>query len=120
MAIKRDYASFWHSPSWAVLIFLGLQAYEWTHLIFGEGMSIRHPPHNFPNATTLFGATFFILTGFHGMHVTGGVIYLACLLIRSMTGAYSATYAYPVEIAGLYWHFVDLVWILIFTFVYLI
>jgi cytochrome c oxidase subunit III len=52
--------------------------------------------------------------------VSGGVIYLSCLLIRSMTGAYSVTYAYPVEIAGLYWHFVDLVWILIFTFVYLI
>jgi cytochrome c oxidase subunit 3 len=102
------------------LCFLGLQAYEWTHLIFGEGMSIRHPPHNFPNATTLFGATFFILTGFHGMHVTGGVIYLTCLLIRAMRRAYSAEYAYPVEIAGLYWHFVDLVWILIFTFVYLI
>jgi cytochrome c oxidase subunit 3 len=102
------------------LIFLSCQAYEWTHLIFGEGMSIRHPPHNFPNATTLFGATFFILTGFHGMHVTGGVIYLLCLLIRAMGGAYSAEYAYPVEIAGLYWHFVDLVWILIFTFVYLI
>jgi heme/copper-type cytochrome/quinol oxidase subunit 3 len=102
------------------VIFLGLQAYEWTHLIFGEGMSIRSAPHDFPNATTLFGATFFILTGFHGMHVTGGVIYLICLLIRSMTGAYSADYAYPVEIAGLYWHFVDLVWILIFTFVYLL
>jgi heme/copper-type cytochrome/quinol oxidase subunit 3 len=54
------------------------------------------------------------------MHVTGGVIYLTCLLIRAMRGAYSAEYAYPVEIAGLYWHFVDLVWILIFTFVYLI
>ena len=102
------------------LIFLSLQAYEWTHLIFGEGMSIRHPPHNFPHATTLFGATFFILTGFHGMHVSGGVIYLTCLLIRAMRGAYSVEYAYPVEIAGLYWHFVDLVWILIFTFVYLL
>jgi cytochrome c oxidase subunit III len=102
------------------LIFLGLQAYEWTHLIFGEGLSIRHPPHDFPNATTLFGATFFILTGFHGMHVSGGVIYLLCLFIRATRGAYSANYAYPVEIAGLYWHFVDLVWILIFTFVYLL
>ena len=101
-------------------IFLGLQAYEWTHLIFGKGLTIRSAPHDFQEATTLFGATFFILTGFHGMHVTGGVIYLTCLLIRSMTGAYSADYAYPVEIAGLYWHFVDLVWILIFTFVYLI
>jgi heme/copper-type cytochrome/quinol oxidase subunit 3 len=104
----------------AGVVFLGLQAYEWTHLIFGEGLSIRSAPHQFPDATTLFGATFFILTGFHGMHVTGGVIYLTCLLIRSLTGAYSADYAYPVEIAGLYWHFVDLVWILIFTFVYLI
>ena len=102
------------------LIFLSLQAYEWTHLIFGEGMSIRHPPHNFPHATTLFGATFFILTGFHGMHVSGGVIYLTSLLIRAMRGAYSVEYAHPVEIAGLYWHFVDLVWILIFTFVYLL
>jgi cytochrome c oxidase subunit 3 len=102
------------------VFFLGCQAYEWSHLIFDEGMSVRYPPHNFPNATTLFGATFFILTGFHGMHVSGGVIYLFCLFVRSVRGAYSAEYAHPVEIAGLYWHFVDLVWILIFTFVYLI
>jgi heme/copper-type cytochrome/quinol oxidase subunit 3 len=81
-------------------IFLGLQAYEWTHLIFGEGLSIRHPPHNFPNATTLFGATFFILTGFHGMHVTGGVIYLTSLLLRSLGGAYSANYAHPSTSCG--------------------
>jgi cytochrome c oxidase subunit 3 len=102
------------------VVFLGLQAYEWSHLIFGAGMTIRQPPHDFPDATTLFGATFYILTGFHGMHVSGGVIYLFCVLMRAMRGAYSAEYAYPVEIAGLYWHFVDLVWILIFTFVYLL
>ena len=101
------------------LIFLGCQAYEWTHLIFGEGMSIRHPPHDFPNATTLFGATF-VLTGFHGMHDGWGDLSNVSVLIRAMSGAYSAQYAYPIEIVGLYWHFVDLVWILIFTFVYLI
>lgn len=102
------------------VIFLGLQVYEWTHLISGLGMGISSPPSSFPDATTLFGATFFVLTGFHGMHVTAGVIYLFCVLIRAMRGAYSAQYAHPVEIVGLYWHFVDLVWILIFTFVYLI
>jgi heme/copper-type cytochrome/quinol oxidase subunit 3 len=69
---------------------------------------------------SLFSTTFFIITGFHGMHVTGGVIYLLCILLRGMSGAYSSSNYSPVEIAGLYWHFVDLVWIMVFTFVYLI
>ncbi len=98
------------------LVFLGLQAYEWTHLMTDKGMGITGNPYG----SAHFGATFFVLTGFHGMHVTGGVIYLICLLVRGSLGKYSAAHAYPVEIAGLYWHFVDLVWILIFTFVYLI
>jgi cytochrome c oxidase subunit 3 len=90
------------------LLFLGMQAREWTHLIVTEGLSIK---------TSLFSATFFVLTGFHGMHVTGGVIYNTVMLARGMAGKLR----YPIlEIAGLYWHFVDLVWILIFTFVYLI
>jgi len=93
------------------LIFLGMQAREWTLLIGTEGLSIK---------TSLFSATFFLLTGFHGCHVTGGVIYLGTILAKSLTGAYGAADAKVVEIAGLYWHFVDLVWILIFTFVYLI
>jgi len=90
------------------LMFLGMQAREWTHLIGVEGLSIK---------TSLFAATFFILTGFHGCHVTGGVVYLFGQLVKAMRG--TATYA-GVEITGLYWHFVDLVWILIFTFIYLI
>jgi heme/copper-type cytochrome/quinol oxidase subunit 3 len=102
------------------LIFLGLQAYEWTHLIssppHGRGVGISGNPYG----AAQFGTTFFVLTGFHGMHVTGGVIYLITLLIRSLFGKYSAQHYHPIEIAGLYWHFVDLVWILIFTFVYLI
>jgi heme/copper-type cytochrome/quinol oxidase subunit 3 len=101
-------------------IFLGIQAYEWTHLITGEGMGVNSPPSHFPEATSLFSTTFFVLTGFHGMHVSGGVIYLLCLLIRAFMGKYTVDSAYHVEIAGLYWHFVDLVWILIFTFVYLL
>jgi heme/copper-type cytochrome/quinol oxidase subunit 3 len=60
------------------------------------------------------------MTGFHGCHVAGGVILLSCIFIQSLLGAYSANHYSPVELAGLYWHFVDLVWIILFTVVYLI
>ena len=89
--------------------FLGMQAREWTHLI-GHVMTLT--------SKGLFGATFFVLTGFHGCHVTGGVIYLSSVLANA--GSFSKDNHNAVEIVGLYWHFVDLVWILIFTFVYLI
>jgi cytochrome c oxidase subunit 3 len=146
------------------LCFLGLQAFEWTKLIAREGQSISKDN---------FGATFFILTGFHGCHVLGGVIYLSAVLGRSMrgtltavttalaailgalamvvvtsatasalvgiaaaivaagfvylaawlgrgaAGVYTADSNNEVEIVALYWHFVDLIWILVFTFVYL-
>jgi len=94
------------------LFFLGCQAYEWTHLIHDT-----LPKHNLAFSKDLFATTFFVLTGFHGMHVTGGVIYNICVLTAVTRGRYQAKH---VEIAGLYWHFVDLVWILIFTFVYLL
>lgn len=97
------------------LIFLGLQAYEWTHLI-QHGLTLTSNPYG----SYLFGTTFFLITGFHGAHVTVGVIYLTIIALRGMKGKYSAENANGVEIAGLYWHFVDLVWILVFTFVYLI
>jgi cytochrome c oxidase subunit 3 len=93
-------------------IFVSLQAYEWTHLIH-RGLHINQNPWG----ATLFGTSFFLVTGFHGLHVTGGVIYNTCVLVAVSRGRYQAKH---VEIAGLYWHFVDLVWILIFTFVYLI
>jgi cytochrome c oxidase subunit 3 len=93
-------------------LFLGLQAYEWSHLIHG-GMTLTGNPFG----SALFGATFYILTGFHGMHVTGGVLYLSFMLIQYSRG--KAGYD-QLEIAGLYWHFVDLIWILVFTFVYLL
>ena len=94
------------------LLFLGCQAYEWTHLL-----TERLPEIGISFSSHLFATTFFVLTGFHGMHVTAGVLYNSCVLAACLRGRYGAKH---VEIAGLYWHFVDLVWILIFTFVYLI
>jgi cytochrome c oxidase subunit 3/cytochrome o ubiquinol oxidase subunit 3 len=68
----------------------------------------------------LFGSTFFTLTGFHGGHVLVGVLWLLTLLFRSFQGKLGPDKALLVELAGLYWHFVDVVWIVIFTVVYLI
>jgi heme/copper-type cytochrome/quinol oxidase subunit 3 len=93
------------------IIFLSLQAYEWNKLIVHEGQSITKDN---------FGATFFILTGFHGCHVFSGVVYLGCILAAALRGRYSAENSNSVEIVALYWHFVDLIWILVFTFVYLL
>jgi heme/copper-type cytochrome/quinol oxidase subunit 3 len=90
--------------------FLGFQAYEFTHF-YHVGLTLQ---------TNLFGSTFFILTGFHGAHVTIGVIWLLLLWIDAFRGRLGPERALRVEIAGLYWHFVDIVWIAIFTLVYLI
>ena len=96
-------------------IFVGLQAYEWTHLI-ERGLLIFGNPWG----ATLFGASFYIITGFHGLHVTAGVIYLLTIY-RVISRVKDMRYNYMVtEIAGLYWHFVDLVWIMVFTFIYLL
>jgi heme/copper-type cytochrome/quinol oxidase subunit 3 len=70
--------------------------------------------------TNLFGSTFFVLTGFHGAHVTVGAIWLLSLWLYSLRRGIPASKSLIVEIAGLYWHFVDVVWIVIFTVVYLI
>src|SRR5438046_6171972 len=93
-------------------MFLGCQAYEWTHLL-----GHRLPELGIEFSNSLFATTFFILTGFHGMHVTGGVIYNTCVLAAVNRGRYEAK---DVDIAGRYWHLVYLVWMLIFSFVYLL
>jgi heme/copper-type cytochrome/quinol oxidase subunit 3 len=90
--------------------FLGFQVYEFNHFVH-EGLTL---------STNVFGSSFFVLTGFHGAHVTGGVIWLITLWIMAARGKLPATESLKVEIAGLYWHFVDIVWIVIFTLVYLI
>ena len=82
------------------------------------------PDHGLSGAaisgSTLFGPMFYAITGFHGMHVTGGVIYLIVILIHGVRGRYTAEFNHEVEIVGLYWHFVDLIWIMVFTFIYLL
>ena len=97
--------------------FVGMQMFEWSKLILDEGVR----PWANPMGASQFGAAFFMITGFHGMHVTGGVIYLLVVAFRVKNGFYERRgndYSI-VEIAGLYWHFVDLVWVFIFAFFYL-
>jgi cytochrome c oxidase subunit 3 len=94
------------------LLFLSGQAYEWTKLIH-EGARLSTNPWGVPQ----FSATFFIITGFHGGHVSVGVLYLLATAVR---WALRRIQPESVEIAGLYWHFVDLVWVFIFTLLYLI
>jgi len=76
--------------------------------------------HDLTLSTSLFGSTFFVLTGFHGAHVTGGVIWLLLLVSLAWRGQLDRRDYTKVEVAGLYWHFVDIVWIAIFTIIYLI
>jgi heme/copper-type cytochrome/quinol oxidase subunit 3 len=92
------------------LIFIGFQAYEFNAFL-GEGLRID---------TNLFGTTFFTLTGFHGAHVTLGIVWLLILFVMGRKGRLGPASALDVEIVGLYWHFVDIVWIVIFTLLYLI
>ena len=97
-------------------IFVGMQAFEWTKLIVDEGIR----PWGNPMGAPQFGASFFMITGFHGLHVSIGVIYLAVVALKVLKGDYEASGNYEiVEITGLYWHFVDLVWVFIFAFFYL-
>jgi heme/copper-type cytochrome/quinol oxidase subunit 3 len=92
------------------LTFIGGQVYEFTEF-YREGLHL---------STNLFGSTFFILTGLHGAHVVVGIIWLLSLWARSMQGRLGQDKSEAVEIGGLYWHFVDVVWIVIFTAVYLV
>ncbi|OZG70731.1 bb3-type cytochrome oxidase subunit IV [Hahella sp. CCB-MM4] len=95
--------------------FVGMQAFEWSKLI-AEGV---RPWWN-PMGAAQFGSCFFMITGFHGLHVSIGVIYLLTVAFKVFRGDYERRGNYQiVEIAGLYWHFVDLVWVFIFAFFYL-
>ena len=96
--------------------FVGMQAFEWSKLI-REGVR----PWGNPMGAEQFGSSFFMITGFHGLHVSAGVVYLLVVASRLLRGFYDrrgGNYQI-VEIAGLYWHFVDLVWVFIFAFFYL-
>jgi heme/copper-type cytochrome/quinol oxidase subunit 3 len=98
------------TTSFLGIVFLSGQAFEFTEF-YREGLSLH---------TNMFGTTFFVLTGFHGAHVTVGVLILMSIFALSLKGHITEEHALNVELAGLYWHFVDIVWIVIFTLVYLI
>jgi cytochrome c oxidase subunit 3 len=132
MAVKFGYqknrqVTFWLLIATALLgaSFVGMQAFEWTKLIIDEGVR----PWSNPMGAPQFGAAFFMITGFHGTHVTFGVIFLVIIAIKVIKGDFDnerpgfmtgrkGRYE-MVETMGLYWHFVDLVWVFIFAFFYL-
>jgi len=91
-------------------VFLGGQYFEFTTFIH-EGLTLQ---------SNLFGSTFFTLTGFHGLHVTVGVIILMSFYVMALRNRVTPEQHLNIELAGLYWHFVDIVWIVIFTVVYLL
>jgi len=93
----------------AGLFFIGMQVYEFSHFMH-KGLGYT---------TNLFGSSFYTLTGFHGAHVTVGVIWLTTVFILALRGKIPPEKALNLELAALYWHFVDVVWIVIFPVVYL-
>jgi cytochrome c oxidase subunit 3 len=123
MAVNMGYRGDRNKAFWLMLatagfgvMFVSMQAFEWTKLIM-EGVRLWSNPMG----ASQFGSTFFMITGFHGLHVSAGVIYLVVVARRIRSGFYDRTRGNyeMVEIAGLYWHFVDLVWVFIFAFFYL-
>ena len=114
-----DLARFRKNMIWTILggiVFLGLQYWEWSHFMLDLNLWFTNNAYGSP----LFGTTFYVITGFHGMHVTAGVIYLIIILIKGWNGLYLGEgQSNYIEILGLYWHFVDLVWIFLFPMLYL-
>ena len=111
------------------LTFLGCQAWEWTHFIMGDPGHLSEASGNFMGANLTqnqygppaFADFFFFITGFHGFHVFSGVVFNFMVYYRTVTGMYDRRGHYEmVEKVGLYWHFVDLVWVFVFTFFYLV
>lgn len=93
------------------LIFLGGQVYEFHHFVHEKGLTL---------SSNVFGSTFYLLTGTHGVHVALGVLWLFSWLLYTWSPKFHWANALDIETAGLYWHFVDIVWIVIFTAVYLV
>ena len=110
--------------------FVGVQAYEYTHLVHdgflpsgyrpGSELAERAAEGLLPVSVGVYGSSFYTMTGFHGFHVTVGVICMSFVTWKAYRGAYTKEDHRGVEVVGLYWHFVDLVWIILFTIVYLV
>lgn len=108
---RRNSALWLFLTAFGGAIFLGCQVYEFTYFVVHDDMTLK---------SNLFSSTFFLLTGFHGAHVTVGVIYLLTLAALAWKGRIGPEKSLNVEIAGLYWHFVDVIWIVIFPLIYLV
>jgi cytochrome c oxidase subunit III len=107
----RTFAWWWVLTIILGALFLGGTAREWHHLIYDEGLTIQ---------TNLFGTTYYSLVGLHAFHVTVGLLGLLSVAIFSAFGFVKQEHAYRVEVLSLYWHFVDAVWVVVFTVVYII
>jgi cytochrome c oxidase subunit III len=107
----RSFALWWLLTIALGVIFLAGTASEWRHLIYDEGLTIQ---------TNLFGTTYYSLVGLHAFHVTVGVLALAAVLLFTVLGHVGQQHAERVEVLSLYWHFVDAVWVVVFTVVYIV
>jgi cytochrome c oxidase subunit 3/cytochrome o ubiquinol oxidase subunit 3 len=107
----RTFSLWWLLTIVLGAIFLGGTAQEWRHLIYEEGLTIQ---------TNLFGTTYYCLVGLHAFHVTVGLLMLASVSIFTVLGHMKEKYTGRMEVLSLYWHFVDAVWVVVFTVVYLI
>ncbi|MDW8130825.1 MAG: cytochrome c oxidase subunit 3 family protein [Bryobacterales bacterium] len=103
-------------------VFLGIKYVEYSHK-FHEGLLpgrfYRHPGDPVPNVHIFF-SLYFVMTGLHGLHVVAGMIAIGWVLRRALRGDFSASYYSPVDLAGLYWHLVDMIWIYLFPLLYLV
>jgi cytochrome c oxidase subunit III len=105
------FSSWWALTVILGAIFLGGTAREWNKLIYHDGLTI---------STNLFGTTFYSLVGLHASHVIVGLTMLSIVLIFALTGKLKSEHSRQVEVLSLYWHFVDAVWVVVFTVVYII
>ena len=107
----RNFSRWWFSTIALGVIFLYGTATEWRRLIYKDGLTI---------STNLFGTTYYSLVGLHGFHVVVGLLCLTLVLGFALTGRVKQEHAYRVDVLSLYWHFVDAVWVVVFTVVYVL
>jgi cytochrome c oxidase subunit 3/cytochrome o ubiquinol oxidase subunit 3 len=107
----RSFALWWLLTIALGTVFLAGTAREWRHLIYDEGLTIQ---------TNLFGTTYYSLVGLHAFHVTVGLLALATVSVFALIGYVKQEHAERAEVLSMYWHFVDVVWVVVFTVVYII
>jgi len=114
-ALRREKSGafnlFWFLTLALGTIFLVGTGREWYHLIYHKGLTI---------STNLFGTTYYSLVGLHAFHVTAGLVGLSVVMILALAGAVKQEHTQRVDVLSLYWHFVDVVWVVVFTVVYIV